>query len=215
MPAVRVKRPVVRSFTAPFEREAAAHVRAGGHAVVWDSPSNARLVVPQPIDADERDLALWSLADLGRWKWATAKRGPLKGLAFMRVPSDLAFIVQHRAERDSVMAGPTVTMRLDCLACGACCRANEVILEDVDIERFEDAGRKELTRRPYARRRRDGRVVLTLKTDKRCKHLADDNKCDIYALRPDACSTFPVGSEGCLFSREEELGIYEGAATPY
>ena len=215
MSAARVKRPVVRSFTLPFEREAAAHVRAGGHAVVFTSPSKARLVVAQPIKGNEQDLALWSLADLGRWKWATVEKGPLKGLAFMHVPADLMFIVRHRAERDSVFGGAMVTMRLDCLECGACCRANEVILEDEDITRFEEAGRRELMKPPYARRRKDGRVVLTLRKDKRCKHLADDNKCDIYALRPEACSTFPMGSEGCLFSREEELGIYEGAAKPY
>ena len=45
----------------------------------------------------------------------------------------------------------------------------------------------------------------------RCKHLGDDNRCGIYPIRPDACSTFPAGSECCLSSREEEMGIVDGA----
>jgi Fe-S-cluster containining protein len=54
-------------------------------------------------------------------------------------------------------------------------------------------------------------VVLVLAKNKDCKHLARDNKCGIYALRPDACSHFPVGSECCLSAREEEMGIIDGA----
>jgi len=55
--------------------------------------------------------------------------------------------------------------------------------------------------------------VLVLRKDKRCKHLADDNKCGIYPIRPDACSTFPVGSECCLSAREEEMEIVDGLAS--
>jgi Fe-S-cluster containining protein len=44
-----------------------------------------------------------------------------------------------------------------------------------------------------------------------CRHLGKDNKCAIYPIRPDACSQFPMGSECCLFAREEELGILDGA----
>jgi Fe-S-cluster containining protein len=181
---------------------------------VWDAQEWARFVVPRPADGDDHDLGRWAMLDMGRWNFAIVKRGPMNGLAFMRVPRELLEIVRHRTERDSSLPGPTHAMRLDCLACGACCRANEVVLEDVDVERFEKAGRGELAKRPYTRRHRDGRVILTLRKDGRCHHLADDNRCDIYALRPEACSTFPVASEGCLFSREDELGIYEGAATP-
>jgi Fe-S-cluster containining protein len=128
----------------------------------------------------------------------------------MRVPKGALSVVRDRVERDSVHAGATRRMRLDCLACGACCRANNVILGKRDIARFKRAGRSELAREPYARRKRDGRVVLRLKKNGRCQHLANDNKCGIYAIRPDACSQFPVASEGCLFSREEELGIVDG-----
>jgi Fe-S-cluster containining protein len=125
------------------------------------------------------------------------------------VPRDCLEVVRARAERDSVLPGPKRKMVLDCLECGACCVDNEVMLEKKDIARFVAAGRADLAKPPYARRK-DGKTVLVLRKDKRCKHLGGDNKCDIYALRPDACSTFPAGSECCLFSREEELGIVDG-----
>ena len=205
-----VTRGVVRSFTQRFEREAAAHVRAGGHAVVWDAPERARFVIPVPKARDEHDLGRWAMLDMGRWRYSIVARGPMRGLAFMRVPTDALSVVRDRVERDSVHPGPTRRMRLDCLACGACCRDNNVILEKRDLARFKRAGRLDLTRPPYARRKRDGRIVLTLADDKRCQHLASDNKCGIYAIRPDACSHFPVGSEGCLFSREAELGRVDG-----
>jgi Fe-S-cluster containining protein len=209
---MRVVRPVVRQFKAPFAREAAAYVRSGGHALVWETPSRARMVFPPPKDGDDYDLALWSLLDLGTSRWTRARSGPYRGLGTRWVPDDCLEIVRHRAERDSVHRGPMRTMDLDCLACGACCKDNEVLLWDDDIERFRKAGRMDLTKPPYARKRKDGKLVLTLLKSKDCRHLQADNKCAIYAIRPDSCSQFPMGSEPCLYSREEELGLVDGAA---
>jgi uncharacterized protein len=197
-----VVRPIVRSFAAAYLKEAAAHVRGGGHAVVWDSPRRARLVIPKPERGDLMDLGMWAIYDLDLLRCSTIGRGALAGFAFVHVPSDCLDIVKHRAERDSVFPGPTRALRLDCLACGACCRDNRVELEKEDIRRFERAGRADLLRRPWARRD-DGTVVLVLRRDKRCKHLSKGNLCAIYPIRPNACSSFPPGSEGCLFSREE------------
>jgi uncharacterized protein len=205
-----VTRPVVRSYTAPYLEDAAAWVRARGHAVVWLEPRKARLVFPRPAEGDLHDLGWWSVLDLGRLDYRVAKRGTFEGMAYIRVPHDCYAIVRDRIVRDSIHEGPLREMELDCLACGACCRDNRVELEDADVRRFEDAGRAELARRPYARRD-DGAVVLVLRRDKRCRHLGDDNRCGVYAIRPDACSTFPAGSECCLSSREEELGIMDGA----
>jgi Fe-S-cluster containining protein len=210
MTATRVNRPVVRSFRWPYLEEAATWVRAGGHAVVWIAPRKARLVFRRPEPGDEHDLGYWSALDMGRTEFSTAKRGPFAGMGFVRVPHDCYSIVRDRVVRDSVHEGPTRTIELDCLACGACCKDNRVELDDKDVDRFEQAGRGELARPPYARRD-DGALVLVLQRDKRCKHLADDNRCSIYAIRPGACSTFPVGSECCLSSREEELDVVDGA----
>lgn len=209
MPATLVTRPIFRQFKARFAREISAHVRAGGHALVWESPSKARLVLPVPKKGDDHDLALWSLLDLGKSRWKVIERGTLRGLATTPVPRDCFEVVRHRAERDSIFPGPTRTLGLDCLECGACCKDNLVILEEVDLERFAKARREDLGKAPYTRKK-DGQLVLRLLKSKDCRHLGRDNKCGIYEIRPDACSTFPMGSECCLFSREEELGLIDG-----
>lgn len=205
-----VNRPIVRSFLARFHKECAAHVRAGGHGVYWEEPKRARLVLPVPDDDNPSDLALFSLLDLGKQRWKVEAKGPFAGLATVLVPRSENWIVLRRVERDSVHPGPTRKVRFDCLACGACCKDNEVILFPVDVERFREAGRSDLMKPPLARRV-NGKLVLTLLPEtKRCRHLAKDNKCGIYTVRPDACSSFPVASECCLFARETELGIYDG-----
>lgn len=207
---MRVVRPVVRSFRDPFLPQALAWVRAGGHAVVRLSPHKTRLVFPRPRKGDEHDLGWWSVLDMGRLSYKIARDGTLfGGLAYIAVPNDCYAIVHDRIVRDSIHPGPHRSLELDCLECGSCCRDNRVELEAHDVDRFEAAGRGDLARPPFARREA-GVVVLVLAPSKDCKHLAGDNKCGIYALRPDACSHFPVGSECCLSAREEELGIIDG-----
>jgi len=210
---MRVTRPVVRNFVWPHLERASAWVRAGGHAIVWVAPRKARLVFSRPRAGDDHDLGWWSALDLGRADYSIARGGPFEGMAFLRVPHDCYFIVRERVTRDSIHPGPTRELELDCLTCAACCEDNRVELDDADVARFERAGRGELACAPYARRK-DGRLVLVLRSDRRCRHLARDNRCRIYAIRPDACSTFPVGSECCLSSREEVFGIVDGERSP-
>jgi Fe-S-cluster containining protein len=209
---MRVVRPVVRGFKPPHLPRAAVWVRSGGHAAVWIAPRQLRLVFPRPKRGDELDLGWWSVLDLGRSDYEIARGGPFAGMGLLRVPHDCYSLVRDRIVRDSIHAGPMRELDLDCLACAACCRDNRVELEDDDVARFAGAGRKELARSPYAKRD-DGKIILVLRRDKRCKHLAGDNRCDIYSIRPDACSTFPAGSECCLSSREAELGIVDGATS--
>jgi hypothetical protein len=209
MSATLVTRPVVRSFYQPYIGEAASWVRAGGHAVVWLSMRKARLVFTKPREGDQGDLGRWSALDLGRTEFCVASRGAFAGMAYLRVPHDCYSIVRERIVRDSVHPGPTRELVLDCLACGACCKDNRVELDEEDVTRFEHAGRGELARPPYARRE-NGIVVLRLNKDKRCHHLGEQNQCAIYGIRPNACSTFPPGSECCLSAREEETGIVDG-----
>jgi len=206
-----VQRPVVRSFQKKFTRDAAAHVRAGGHAIVWESASRALLVFQAPGDDDPSNLGYWALLDLGKSRWKRITTGTLRGLAGSLVPKDSLDIVRHWVERDSVWPGAQHEVDLDCLACGACCRDNRVELDDDDIARIRDAGRADLLRPPYTRKD-DGKLVLRLLRSKACRHLESDNKCAIYALRPSACSMFPVASECCLFAREEELDVVDGLA---
>lgn len=212
MGAKGIQRPIVRSFTARFAREAAAHVRAGGHAVYWEKPNRALLVFGKPAEGNDADFGLWSVYDMGKWKWKLAAAGPLRGLATTLVPPSCHWIVRRRAERDSIHPGSTRKVAFDCTRCAACCNDNEVVLLPEDIERFDKGGRLDLTKAPYAKRQKDGRILLTLLPSKRCRHLEESNRCGIYELRPNSCSEFPMGSECCLFAREDVLGLHDGAA---
>jgi Fe-S-cluster containining protein len=210
MAVTAVHRPIVRSFTSKYVREAAAHVRAGGHAVVWENKQRAVLVFGKPAEGDEADFGAWAVYDMGKWRWKIATEGALKGLATTLVPRDCLWIVKRRAERDSIHEGSTRKLAFDCTKCAACCQDNEVVLLDEDIARFKEGGRGELAKAPYAKRHKDGRIILTLLSSKRCRHLQDSNRCGIYELRPHACSEFPMGSECCLFAREDILGLHDG-----
>lgn len=207
-----VMRPVVRSFKDPHFRACAAWVWSGGHAIFWETPKKARLVVPVPVPGDESDLALFSLLDLGINDTTPQTSGFFKGLIAAKIPKDCHDIVKRRIERDSAYPDVKHRMKYDCLACGACCKDNEVILEDADFPRFEEAGLLHLTKPPFARKsRKDGRVrLLLLKENKHCQHLASDNRCGIYLARPNNCRDFPAGSECCVFTREDDLGIFDG-----
>ena len=197
----------------PFAKEAAAWARMGGHSVLWETPSRARLVMKKPEVPDMEAVGFWSILDLGGTRYTVQTKGSLRGLATFIVPKDCHAVVRRRTERDSIHGAPTRKVSFDCLECGACCRDNEVLVYDDDVERLVSGGREDVTKAPYARRRKDGRLVLTLlKSTKACHHLAKDNKCGIYPLRPDACSQFPMGSECCMFAREDELELYDGLA---
>lgn len=212
MSSTAVHRPLVRSFKRRFIDEAVAHVRAGGHAVVWENEKRAIIVFQAPKDGDENDFGAWSIYDMGKSRWDIHHAGKLKGLASALVPRDCHWIVKRRAERDSIHRGSVRKIAWDCQTCAACCHDNEVLLFPVDIERFEKGGRSDLAKPPYAKRHNDGRIILTLLPNKKksCRHLAKDNRCKIYELRPDSCSEFPMGSECCIFAREDVLGIFDG-----
>jgi Fe-S-cluster containining protein len=211
MAAKPIYRPIVRSFSAKFAREAAAHVRAGGHAVYWEKKDRALLVFGEPAEGDADDFGLWSVYDMAKWRWKLVTTGPLKGLASTLVPRSCHWIVRRRAERDSIHPGSTRKVDFDCTKCAACCHDNEVVLLPEDVARLESGGRADLTKAPYAKRQKDGRILLTLLPSKRCRHLQTSNRCGIYELRPNSCSEFPMGSECCLFAREDVLGLHDGA----
>lgn len=210
MSVTEVVRPVVRSFKSHFIKQCAAHVRKGGHGVLWENDNRAWLITPVPDDADPLDLALFAIFDMRKQRFERVEKGPLAGLARTLVAPRFHWIVKGRAHRDSVHPGSTRIMRLDCLECGACCIDNEVTLTDEDEARFVAGGRPDLMSPPYARRR-DGVLMLSLvpKT-KHCKQLQKDNKCKIYEIRPNPCREFPVASEGCLSAREQELNLFDG-----
>ncbi len=210
MAATKIVRPVVRAYSLRETAAAAAHVRAGGHAIVWTGARRAKLVVPFFEDDDIAAFGWWSILDLRKQRYQVTRAGHLKGLIETLIPPDCHRIVRQRVERDAPHRGSVRALALDCLACGACCLSNEVILDDEDVERFRAAGRAELARPPFTRRD-DGKLLLRLKREGACRHKQADNKCAIYEFRPGMCREFPVGSECCLSARVEELGVWDGA----
>ncbi len=157
-------------------------------------------------------LGRWAILDLGKPTYGIAKKGALRGLVTTPVPTDCLDIVREWATRDSIHRGPLRAMKLDCTKCGACCRDNEVVLEKQDFRRARRGGAPEKLAPPYTRKE-GGQLMLRVLGNGKCTHLGKGNLCAIYTNRPDACRYFPAGSECCLFAREEELGIFDGART--
>ncbi len=105
----------------------------------------------------------------------------LDGLA-KNPPPKLDYIMQEL--HDEAFAG------IDCLTCANCCKTTSPIFRDRDIERIA----RHLKMRPaqlieqYLMLDSDGDYVLRSAP---CPFLRHDNYCSIYAVRPQACSTYP------------------------
>jgi Fe-S-cluster containining protein len=220
MSAYEIVRPVWRRFRARFLARAAAHVRRGGHAAVevgevsqvsGPSGHGAALDMLLTVDAAGKitELGLWSILAIEQQRWRRVKVGPAAGLATARVRAKFVGSVLDWCERDSIHEGATRTIHLDCLDCGACCHEANVVLDEADFDRWREAGRKDLLGRAYLKRA-DGKVTLRFAASGRCQNLGRDNKCAIYAIRPDNCSAFVVGSEACLAAREDTLRLRDG-----
>lgn len=213
MSAYKVVRPVWRSFQSRFLARAAEHVRSGGHAVVERQDGGVDLLLGVDEAGKITELGLWSILAIEQQRWRRVKGGPAAGLATTRVRPKYEGSVLDWCERDSIHRGPTRTIRLDCLECGACCHEANVLLDEADFERWRAAGRKDLMGRAYLKRA-DGKVTLRFAASGRCQNLGRDNKCAIYPIRPDNCSAFVVGSEACLAAREDTLKLRDGAPDP-
>jgi hypothetical protein len=193
-----VRRPVVRSYLPTYLGNAAKHVRAGGHAIVRE-PKGWYLLLPCDDDGDLRELSMWALLDIGLQRALRVRKGAAKGLRKVRVPPDMREVVEGWAERDCAERESTVVMSLDCRACGACCRDNDVLLEPEDFARWRAANRRDLEQARFLRARKRKLRVLP---NGDCVHLRG-NDCGIYEVRPDNCRAFPAGSECCLFARAD------------
>lgn len=209
MSAYKVVRPVWRRFQSKWLQRAADHVRKGGHAAVDREDGGVDLILGVDAQGKITELGLWSVLAIEQQRWRRVKDGPARGLATLRVRERYEGAVIDWCERDSIHRGPTRTIHLDCLDCGACCHEANVILDDADFDRWRKAGRKDLLGRAYLKRK-DGKVTLRFAPSGRCQNLGRDNKCAIYPIRPDNCSAFVVGSEACLAAREDTLKLRDG-----
>jgi hypothetical protein len=202
-----VTRPVWRSFRAEFLDRAARHVRAGGFAAVYYRSGAVKLLLPRTRSGALTEMALWALLALEVRRWGSARTGPARRLASVRVKKSHRDIIREWCDRDASQPESTRALQLDCFSCGACCRDNRVVLEKPDLAAWQRK-RPELLNRAYIRRSR-GTVLLRLAPGGACVHLGAQNRCAIYALRPGNCREFPVGAEPCLAARLETLGIVD------
>ncbi len=210
MSAYEVERPIWRTFKPAFLTRAAAHVRAGGHAVIVREDEALEMILGVDAKGKITELGLWSILAIEQQRWRRVVDGPAKGLATARVKPDYEGAVLDWCDRDSMHEGPSRLIRLDCLACAACCHESNVVLDEADLERFRKGGRPDLLGRAYIKRARDGRITLRFAETGQCQHLGRDKKCAVYTIRPDNCRAFVVGSEACLAAREDTLGYRDG-----
>lgn len=212
----KIQRPVWRSFEEKWLKNAAEWVRSGGLALVWrrtaksaTAPRSVWMLLPMQEDGSMAELPYWAMLAVYKDTFDPILRGVAKGLAWTRIQHAYEHEVEHWCLRDSEYSEPIREMELDCLACGACCVKNRVLMDDDDFARFREANRPELQRKPYIRTEK-GVKLMALQSNGRCVHLHDDNKCGIYEMRPDNCRWFPAGTEPCLIARRDERGWVDG-----
>jgi uncharacterized protein len=206
-----VVRPIWRRFRSRWLARAAAHVRRGGFAAIADETGGVKVLLPVDEAGKITELGQWALLAIEQQRAQRVKEGLAKGLLSARIRPSFAGSVLDWCDRDSVHEGSTRAIELNCLECSACCHEANVLLDKADFQRFREGGRPDLVGKAYIRRARDGKVTLRFAADGRCQHLMVDKKCAIYAIRPDNCSAFVVGSEACLAAREDTLGLRDGA----
>jgi Fe-S-cluster containining protein len=205
-----IHRPVWRRVKPRYLAFAAAHVRAGGLAVVVPDHGRMRMLLPVEPSGRLTTLALWALLSIEHRRAPLVREGPAKGLRSAVVKKGYEGSVLDWCERDQGHEGPMRRIALDCTECAACCRDADVVLDAAELVRWRGAGRPELADKPYVRRARDGKITLRFLPNGRCPHLRKDKRCGIYPLRPDNCRAFLAGSEACLAAREETLGLRDG-----
>jgi hypothetical protein len=202
-----IVRPVWRSFRPEFLARAALHVRAGGFAAIFYPKGDVKLLLSRQRGGALTEMSLWALLALDIRRWGSARSGPARRLAAVRVKEKHRDIIREWCDRDAEQPESTRTMQLDCLACGACCRENRVVLEKPDIAQWRAKQPRLLS--PAYVRQSNGTVLLRLTDKSECVHLGARNLCRIYPLRPGNCSEFPVGAEPCLAARLDTFDIVD------
>jgi Fe-S-cluster containining protein len=104
--------------------------------------------------------------------------------------------------------------RYECDGCGACCRTFPIFVAESDAEReprIEAEGRR---LPPWLATPRWKYQLYPLPFHETCCFLNGENRCTIYATRPDMCRAFAAGSSQCQVARAERgLGRLEANDT--
>jgi hypothetical protein len=90
----------------------------------------------------------------------------------------------------------------ECDGCGACCGAFHIFASDSDVER-EPRIARHARRLPASQETAEWKYQLfPLPFLQACDFLDADNRCEIYATRPDVCRAFAAGGNQCQLARE-------------
>jgi len=125
-----------------------------------------------------------------------------KAIAYSRLFSKLR---KRRSSGDDLLVAEVhdeVFSGIDCLDCANCCKTHSPLFTQRDIERIS----KHLKQQPsqfvseYLVVDEDGDWVFHTTP---CPFLANDNKCSIYDMRPQACREYPHTNRKKLYQIED------------
>jgi Fe-S-cluster containining protein len=100
-----------------------------------------------------------------------------------------------------------VSVELDCLRCGACCRTGtdgRILIPAEDLARWRRMGRSDIAE--AVQPGHFGMVGFATRADGSCVHLgtpSNRNACSIYEIRGTSCRDFERGSAQCLEFRRD------------
>lgn len=101
---------------------------------------------------------------------------------------------------------------IDCLSCANCCKSSPPIITSSDIKRISkylNISPKQF-KRQYVLEDVDGEMSFNLVP---CRFLNDDNSCQIYDIRPEACRRFPHTDEK-EFQKRAQLNLNNTLVCP-
>src|SRR5690349_19576828 len=107
MPASTIDRPVWRSFAPRFVANAAAHVRKGGFSALIDKKGRIKVLLPRTRAGALTEMSEWALLALEIRRWGSARNGPARGLAAVRIKPGDRGVIRDWCERDSTHPGAT------------------------------------------------------------------------------------------------------------
>jgi uncharacterized protein len=95
-----------------------------------------------------------------------------------------------------------MTASHECDGCGACCRTFPIFAAESDVEREPRIHAEGRRLAPWLATPRWTYQLYPLPFHETCCFLNAENRCTIYATRPDMCRAFAAGSPQCQEARE-------------
>jgi len=104
--------------------------------------------------------------------------------------TQLKFENGRQVDQHVVKLHEEVFEEIDCLECGNCCKKSSPILRNPDIKRIAKSlnMKTKAFMQKYLKKDEDGDWVTKSRP---CPFLGQDNRCSIYAIRPEDCADFP------------------------